>query len=318
MEAKFFPAEQIGTFRTEGEAVEAMRLPSRLMAGADPARAVALGAGNALSNAKLVSGQDVVLIFASSQDGNVSVWRSAIDWAGTTVNEARDAIENFEGVSGPGLWTVFELVPRAIGSAKVPDNPVPIPPDEFISRLFELDRDEQLWDSHGFRASIAATAAELIAAGESLTSRIPEVIENGRWGSGVVAWVAAYELARKGNKAIFLQALKAVHKAKCEKSQGWSWGNLITYKQIAAVIKPEDLAPEIEGSLAAGELPLRALETLVCCFPKEHYTEATAEALLKAEASGAAKARPWPPNQSVARSLSNFGSHLTIEKLKSG
>ena len=300
----YFPAQQLGVFQTESEALGYVQLSPTQFRTATQGSVVAEELASNSPTVRILTAYGASLIFSYAKNGNVIVWRSTPDWVCSSRQEAEDLITNFQEVAGPGLWAVF---PATKSSTEVGDNEYKSnahsAPD-LITRLYELDRDERLWDTHGFRTRIKNFAGELNAIGEASAQLILDIIEKGRWGSGVVAWIAAYELGRKGNKAAFLRALAAKHKVQHESGRGWYRGTLIEKSKIAALVCAQDLAPEIDDSLSAGTLPLAALETLLYVFPTDPYTAIATQKLLQAQAAGVAQATI--PGQSVEYSLKKF------------
>lgn len=243
------------------------------------------------------------LVFSYAKDGSVSIWRSTPDLGCLSRQEAQDLITNLQEVAG-GVWAVFvpTTTPTEVRGRNHESNNHSSA--DVANRLYELDRNERLWDTPGFRSQIKKLAGELNATGEAAAQLIPEIIERGKWGSGVVAWIAAYERGRRGDKTTFLRALSAKHRVQHESGRGWYRGTVIEKSKIAALVSADDLAQEIDESLGVGILPLAALETLLYVFPTDPYTEIAAQKLRQAEAAGSARA--ITPGQSVEHSLKKF------------
>lgn len=300
----YFPAQQLGIFQTESEALRYVQLSPTQFGTATQGSVVAEELASNSPTVKILTAYGASLVFSYAKNGNVIVWRSTPDWVCSTNQEAEDLITNFQEVAEPGLWAVFAAIKTSteVGGNEYKSNAHSAP--DLVTRLYELDRDERLWDTPGFRSRLKTFVRELNAIGEASAQLIPEIIEKGRWGSGVVAWIAAYELGRKGNKTTFLRALAAKHKVQHESGRGWHRGTLIEKSKIAALVCAQDLAQEIDDSLNAGILPLAALETLLYVFPTDPYTAIAGQKLLQAQAAGAAQATT--PGQSVEFSLKKF------------
>ena len=300
----YFPAQHLGVFQTESEALCYVQLSPAQLGTAAQGSVVAEELASNISTAKIVTAYGTSLVFAYARNGNVGVWRSTPDWVCSSLQEAEDLVTNFQEVAGPGVWAVFAATKTSteVGGSEYESDAHS--PSEVATRLYELDKDELLWDTPGFRSRIKKLAGELNAIGEASAQLIPEIIERGSWGAGVVAWLAAYELGRKGDKTVFLSALAAKHKVQHESGRGWRRGFVIEKSKIAALVCAKDLAQEIDDSLSAGILPLAALETLLYIFPTDPYTEIVAKKLLQAQVAGAAHA--ITPGQSVEYSLEKF------------
>lgn len=306
----YFPAQQLGIFHTESEALRCVHLSPAQFGTATLGSVVAEELESNSATVKILTAYGASLVFAYAKNGNVSVWRSTPDWVCSTHQEAEDLITNFQEVPRPGLWAVFAATKTSaeVRGNEHESNAHSAP--ELATRPYELDRDERLWDTPGFRSQIKKLAGELNAIGEASAQLIPKIIEKGRWGSGVVAWIAAYERGRKGDKTAFLRALAAKHKVQHESGRGWHRGTVIERSKIAALVCAKDLAQEIDDSLSAAILPLAALETLLYVFPTDPYTKIAAHKLLLAQADGTAQA--ITPGQSVEYSLKKFPTPVQL------